>query len=131
MDYTIGPSSDRTYILLTVRGDITRAKAMAQNREAHALGRELGIRCFLVDVTRARNIDSVVDQYDFAYTDMQRTPEIDRGARVATLVAPGDDSHDFVETVAKNSGLNMKLFTDRDEALAWLRGGSRQADGGG
>jgi hypothetical protein len=39
---------------------------------------------------------------------------------VAVVVAQGDHSHDFIETVARNSGLNVKLFTDRVEAMAFL-----------
>lgn len=119
MSCEITASEDGRYILLEVVGEINRRTAMAQNLKAHALGRELGIRRYLVDVTRARNTDTALDDYEFAHRDMQ-TDGIDVGARVAVLVSPGDRSHEFVETVARNAGMNVRNFEDRDQALRFL-----------
>jgi hypothetical protein len=120
MEYSIVPSEDRKYIILTVKGEITREIAMQCNLEAHALGEELGIDRYLTDVTEARNNESVVEKYKFAYQDMQQHAGIDRRARVAMLVSPDDHSHDFVETVTRNSGLDVTLFRSREEATAHL-----------
>jgi len=120
MTYTITPSRDGRYIVLKVFGEINRRIAMKQNVEAHALGRKLGINRYLVDVTEACNTDTVQDSYEFAYKDMNGTEGIDRSARVATLVSPGDHSHDFIETVCRNAGLNVKLFTDPEMARSHL-----------
>ena len=68
----------------------------------------------------ARNTDSIVENYDFAYKDMSETENIDRLARVAILSSPGDHSHDFIETVTRNSGLNVKLFNDPELARLFL-----------
>jgi hypothetical protein len=118
--YTITPATDGPYIILEVTGNINRQLAMQQNIEAHALGKQLRLNRYLVDVTEARNTDSVADSYDFAYKDMSDTPQIDRAARVATLVRPGDSSHDFIEIVAKNAGLDVTLFSDRELAVRHL-----------
>lgn len=120
MKYSISPSEDGKYILLKVNGEMTRAMAMQQNIEAHALGAKLGINRYLTDLTEAANVDSVVNNYEFVNVDMQTEPRINRYARVAVLVSPDDHSHDFIETVAKNAGLNVKLFTDRLEAIDHL-----------
>lgn len=120
MEYSIQVSDDGHYIVLKVLGAINRQSAMQQNVEAHALGKQLGINRFLVDVTESRNTDSIGDSYEFAYTDMKETEGIDIFARVATLVSPEDHSHDFIETVAQNSGLNVRIFRDRKEALEFL-----------
>ncbi|MGD8588874.1 MAG: hypothetical protein PVG22_08605 [Chromatiales bacterium] len=120
MHYEICPSADDVYITLVVKGEITRKVAMQQNLQAHALGKRLGIDRYLVDMTEARNTDTTLDQYQFAYKDMQETPGIDTNARVAVVIAEGDHSHDFIETVAINAGLNVKLFTERDQAIAFL-----------
>ncbi len=120
MDYTISVSGEGKYILLKVKGDITRQSAMEMNLEAHALGRKMGIRNYLVDVTESRNVDSVVENYEFAYVDMRKMEGIDRLARVATVVSPGDHSHDFMKIVASNAGLNVNLFTDMEEAKQFL-----------
>ena len=114
-------SPDGTYIVLTIKGDIDRKLAMRYNMEAHALGKQLDIKCYLVDATESRNIETTFDNYSFAYDDMASAPEIDRSARVALLVSPGDHSHDFVETVSRNAGLDVTLFIDRRLAEAHLR----------
>lgn len=119
MAHRISVSPDKAYILVTVTGEITARSAMEQNREAHALGERLGIDCYLVDVTDARNVDSTVDNYNFAYRDMQ-APPINPRARVALLVRPGDHSHDFVETVSRNAGLDVTIFTNLSEARKFL-----------
>lgn len=119
MTYTIRKSRDGKYIHLKVKGPTTRESAMAHNIEAHALGRKLGINRYLVDLTESRNVESVIDNYEFAYKDM-KTPQVDPAARVAVLVSPGDHSHDFIETVARNAGLDMTLFTNQEQARRHL-----------
>ena len=123
MNYTLIPSADGTFIAIKIKGDIDRRSAMKMNLEAHALGKKLNIRRYLVDATESRNTDSVANNYDFAYTDMKQTGELDRSAIVANLVSPNDHSHDFVETVSRNAGLNMRLFTAPKEAMQFLMAG--------
>ncbi len=121
MAHRLEISADGTHVILTVRGDMTRERAMALNCEAHARGKQHGINRYLVDVTASRNTESPVGNFSFAYEDMARAPEIDRSARVAILVSPGDHTHDFVETVSRNSGLDVTIFTDRSRAEEHLR----------
>jgi hypothetical protein len=120
MSHTIVPSEDKKYIMLTFEREINRGIAMKQFKEAHVLGRKLGIDRYLVDVTAARNTDTTMGQYSFAYDDLHQAEEIDRHARVAVLVSPDDHSHDFIETVTRNAGWQVKFFTDRAKALAHL-----------
>jgi hypothetical protein len=40
----------------------------------------------------------------------------------AILVEPADRTHDFVETVMQNAGRNVRVFHDKDAAIAWLNG---------
>lgn len=120
MSYTIAPSSNGEYIIIKVLTDIDRELAMKFAVDANALGMQLGIRRYLVDVVQSRNVDSVIDQYDFAYTDMQQAARIDKEARIAVLTAPGDASHDFVEIVARNAGFAFRLFVDPLKAEAFL-----------
>ena len=120
MDYTITHSIDGMFIMLKVKGNITRRTAMQLNLEAHALGKQLQVRRYLVDVTEAKNTGTTSENYGFAYSDMQKLEGIDKGARVATLVDPNDHSHDFMETVARNAGLNVRIFKDLDQAKRFL-----------
>ena len=122
MDYTITPADDGPYIIIKTKGEISGQNVMQQNIEAHELGARLGINCYLVDLTEARNTDTDFGNYEFAYNDMQATPGIDRTARVALVVSADDSSHDFPVTVARNAGLNVTLFTDAARAIQHLLG---------
>ncbi|MBN1379153.1 MAG: hypothetical protein JXA04_07935 [Gammaproteobacteria bacterium] len=120
MSYTISPSEDGEYIVLKVNGEIDRVTALRYNLEAHTLGKKLKISKYLFDVTEARHKGSAVEDYQFAHSDMSGMKEIDKTARIATLAAPDDHSHDFIETVSRNAGFDMKLFTRLDEAIQFL-----------
>ena len=88
--------------------------------EAHSLGAELGIYRYLVDLSEARNVDSVTKTYKYAYEGMKTPPGINLNARAAMLVNLEDHSHDFVETALRNAGHNVTLFRDRDLAIRHL-----------
>jgi hypothetical protein len=128
MSHLIQPSEDNAYIIVKITGKIDRTLAMQYNLEAHAIGEKLGISCYLMDLTESRNIDNVVTTYKFAYNDMKHSPGINRSACVSVLVSPDDHSHDFIETVARNSGLDVTLFIDREQAIRHLIG--KQAPAG-
>jgi hypothetical protein len=122
MKYTIRPSEDRRYVLLKIEGNFTAREMMACVVESHSVGKELGVRNYLVDVRKAKNVDTALGNREFAYSDMKQTEGVDPHARVAGLVSPGDHSHDFVATVSANAGMSLKLFTDFDEAICYLCG---------
>ena len=120
MSYKISLSKDGNYIELELEGNITRESSMKPNLESHALGMKLGIHRYLVDATKARNIESVTENYQFAYKDMAPHPGIDRDAIAAFVVSPEDHSHDFIETVLRNAGFSATLFRDRALAIRFL-----------
>ncbi len=93
---------------------------MKRVHEAHMLGAELGITRYLVDLTEARNDDSVTKTYHYAYENMKIPSGINPSARVAMLVNPEDHSHDFVETALRNAGHNVTLFRNRESAIKHL-----------
>jgi hypothetical protein len=113
-------SADGKYIIQKVVGDINSGLALKYNHESHALGHELGINRYLVDLTESHNVESVLGNYEFAYDKMPASAGVDLDAVVALVVEPDDHSHDFVETVARNAGLNVTLFRDRDVAIQHL-----------
>jgi len=120
MKYSIKPSEKGDYIILAVEGEFTGKTFMKCILESHRLGLEMGVHSYLADVTKARNIDSALGTYQFAYSDMKKTKGVDRLAKVAGLVSPEDHSHDFVETAAHNAGMALKLLTDAKEAINYL-----------
>lgn len=120
MDYTITPSEDGQYIIIKVIADITPTIAMRYTTESHKMGREMGIHKYLVDATEAKNISKAFENYRFAYHSSDDIPDFDPLACVAALISPDDSSHDFIETVTKNAGLDVTFFTDREEAVNHL-----------
>lgn len=120
MEYTITLSKDMTYIVQCMQGEFTAKAAMAVAEESHEKGRSLGINHYLVDARGARNVDSTIKNYEFAYTEVDPA-KIDRTAVVALLVGADDTSHDFVETVLRNAGYNVTLFRNLRQAERHLR----------
>ena len=118
--YEIFLSEDRKYIVTKHCGPINGEIIIARALEAHALGNKLGITRHLMDVTEATNIDPLAKTYKFAYENIKKNPGINMGVRVAVLVRPGDHSHDFGETVARNAGQDVTIFRDRESAIAHL-----------
>lgn len=121
MDHEIFVSDDGTYVVLRIIGATGRHR-MAQVVASHELGAKLNINRFLVDLRDALNVDTPVEDYGMAYTDFPATPEVNRAARVACLVSPGDRSHDFLITVFRNSGSWIEKFEDLAQAEVYLRG---------
>lgn len=113
-------AANGVYIVVTASGDYTQERALQNTIAAHALGGKLGINRYLVDLTEARNVETILTNYEYAKKRMWDVPEIDKRALVALLASPADDSHDFAETVARNAGLRVRLFKDRAEAEAYL-----------
>jgi len=120
MLHTTSVSPDGKYIIVDVQDNVTRESATELVTELHVLGKALGINRYLMDFTKSRNIDSTINNYEFAYKDMQDTDKIDRYAKIAALVDPEDHSHDFIETVSKNAGFSLTIFWDRQLAVEYL-----------
>jgi hypothetical protein len=116
MTYSITASDDKKYILVKVTGNISRQLAIQYNLEAHALGKELGIDRFLLDFTECKNTDTVLRNYKYVYDDM-KNPGINQAARTAMLVSSNDHSHDFIEALFKDAGVDVTLFHDRELAV--------------
>jgi hypothetical protein len=119
MEYSIAPSDDGKYIILKVVGEFGRQQALAWHLEAHKMGAEMGIDRFLLDFYKGRNTDTVMRNYTFVSQDM-RTPGINLAARIAMLVSPYDHSHDFIEAMLKQEGVDVCLFYDLEPAIAFL-----------
>lgn len=118
-EYSIAPSDDEKYIILKVVGQFGRQQALAWHLESHKMGQEMDIDRFLLDFTEGRNTDTVMRNYTFVSQDM-RSPGINLKARIAMLVSPYDHSHDFIEAMLKQEGVDVALFYDREPAIEFL-----------
>ncbi len=117
---SLNTSPDGKYIAMKVKGKINGVMMLEYIRKAHELGDKKGISRYLLDMTEARNTDSVANNYQFAYMKVRKLERIHQFPTVAALVSPDDHSHDFVETVLVNAGSNLKIFRDHEAAVRWL-----------
>lgn len=119
MTCTITRQPDERFITLKFVGKLTRKFIFSHTLQAHKLGTQLDVHSYLVDMTEAQNIDTVLNNYQFVHEDM-RNPEIDHFARVAVLVSPNDRSHDFAVLVSQNAANPVRIFHDRTLAKQFL-----------
>ena len=83
------------------------------------LGTRHNINRYLFNLRGAPNIENILPNYQFAYQDMDNFG-FPKNARSVLLTNPDDKSHDFMETVFRNAGFNVRLFSNESSAIAWL-----------
>lgn len=121
MPCTFTLTENGTVLIAKVTGPIDGRAVLDYNKEAHEFALKQGIRRFLIDVTEFKNKASSLDLYHFAYDEMKQLSDLRFKMHVAILTASGDHSYDFLETVLLNTGHKVKLFTERNEAMKYLK----------
>ena len=119
MKFEIALADSRKYVICTVHEPVTTDFALEFGKAASQFARQHGLVRQLYDCRKVRNVDSVFHNYDFAYRDMVNL-ELEHNNRAAILVEATDRSHDFVQTVLRNAGYNVKVFVDEQQAIEWL-----------
>jgi hypothetical protein len=119
MDIETYLSESKKYIVCRARVPITEDTTVLMAVEVAKLVEQTGIKNRLIDVRGMPNLMPVVVNYDLAYQNMEAM-QIERSTKVASLQSPGDTSHEFVCNAIRNSGFNLRSFTDEAEAIAWL-----------
>lgn len=119
MSYTIEISESGKFFRIRVEGEVSVELANEWSMELMELSSVRGIQRYLFDTRTARNVSSMVQNYNFAYHDSHEL-QLSRSARSVILACQEDDSHNFVVTTMRNAGFNVKLFTDESSAVAWL-----------
>ncbi len=118
---SIRVSEDSTYIIMKQTGIINKNLGVAYNIEAHKIAMKYRINKYLVDLTEAKNMDTFINKYEFAYKDIQNLPEIFKKEIVAMVVAPDDHSHDFVEKISRKIGFNVIFFRNIVAAEEYIK----------
>jgi hypothetical protein len=124
MNYEIFKSENGKYMVVQVKGPMSRDLAIEIALELDKKRKMLNVNNMLYDLRDSENVESVTSNYFFAYEDMEKL-NLDKSARVAILTSPSDSSHDFIETVIKNAGYNVCQFKEEKLAIAWLEEGNR------
>ncbi len=119
MAYEIFLSESGEHLIIRVTGKLTIELAAQLLSEAVRRGDNSGIARFLYDVRQSVNVESDLLNYVFAFEDLDKFLP-DKAGRAAILRQPDDISHDFLVLAARKVGYNVRVFTDWDEAVAWL-----------
>lgn len=119
MSYEITIPESGKYVRVRVTAAITIELARQFSKDAASHGVKHNLKAFLFDVREARNVASTLLNYQYAHKEMADM-KLDKTARSAILVSSKDKSHDFIETLSRNAGYNVRLFTDEAAAIAWL-----------
>ena len=106
-------------------GEITAHDLHESTSEFISLEKEKGLNKFLVDTTDMNLASSYIDVYDLP-TKQYLEEKADRKGRVAIIppdCAKTRDTVRFYEDVCRNRGWMVQVFSNRQEAEAWLTGG--------
>ena len=112
------PESD--CIELTVEGTFTMERLKRIAPEVAQLSEQSGCLNILNDMSGANIEISLAEVYS-SPQEMDNSG-ITRTTRRALVVPPDFNQAAFLETVTRNRGHNLKVFTSREEALGWLQG---------
>lgn len=121
--YTISVNSDQHYLLVTVEGWYSLSNTIAFFKTAidHTLLHEK--KSLLIDVNNITGTIPLTDRFKFSESITGYFIEFALGKihRVAIVGQEPIIDHDrFGETVARNRGLNVYVFTDLQQAIQWL-----------
>jgi hypothetical protein len=119
MDYQVSLAASGRYILIKVLVPMTSAVGVRCGADAVRVGAEKQVDRFLFDLRDSPNVQSVVDNYEFAHKEIANFG-FPMTSRSAFLVRPDDKSHDFINTAFYNAGYVTRMFIDEAEAIAWL-----------
>lgn len=102
-----------------MEGDYSLADGLALFQRVAATARERGARLVLVDLVGLVGDIPDLDRYDLGKEGAEILGHVER---LAVVRAPGYRYTGFAVDVARNRGLNIRVFTDRSEAIEWLTG---------
>jgi hypothetical protein len=119
MDYLVSLAGGGRYVLIKVLVPMTSAIGIRCGTDAVRLGSEENVDRFLFDLRDSPNVQSVVDNYEFAHKEITKFG-FPMTSRSAFLVRPDDKSHDFINTAFYNAGYVTRMFADEAAAIAWL-----------
>jgi hypothetical protein len=110
-----------TYLKVTVSGTMESLDDLADFANLlRKLGGEYGLNWVLLDERKLRRPLDILDIYHLAEADITLEAAT-RGVRMACLPHPEDmEFAKNMETVLHNRSVSYRIFTDEQEAEAWL-----------
>ncbi len=120
MNFELSYDEDLDIIRGRLYGKLDAAVAKAVATDLAQLVRKHGCHRFLHDLREAQVTSSTLDLYSIPR--IVKEAGVSGGIKRALVVAEITQDFDFLETASVNAGNQVKLFTDSEAALAWLKG---------
>ncbi len=120
MEYTIAFEEFPDHLRAVIEGESDTYEITQQYwAEVTARCRQANVKRLFIEERLKRQIPTVADTYQAA---AERHEMGLTGVKIAFYDADPEqyDQNLFGELVARNRGINVKVFNDRDEALEWL-----------
>jgi len=117
MPENVRVDEERGIIVVHSFGEVRFEDVASTARELERIFHKRGLNRTLVDAREQESLPSTTKIYQLASGML-------RGMRIALLVGDGfptEAGMRFAETVARNTGLEWKLFTIETEAVDWLK----------
>jgi hypothetical protein len=118
MPFKIEHIADRDYLLVTFTGPITMALVREYMDALLPILEETGCRRLLSDSTHAQLQVTTMDILQFP--KMAETTPLTTELKRAALAPEDTSGYEMYETFSKIQGQDVRVFTDRSEALEWL-----------
>ena len=119
MEYELEYDEALGVIVGRLHGELDAAGARRVASDLAQLVRKHDCRLFLNDLRDANITRSTLEIYSIPR--VVKDVGVPGGMRRALVVGGITEDFEFLETASLNAGNLIKLFTDPDEALAWLR----------
>lgn len=119
MPYKIKIEGGRSWIEVRYFGQVDlRQSLQAASHAVEILRQGQADNRLLFDITEIKSTLRPIEEFHFA-EKLVAMDEL-RDVRLAILQKPGGDENRLLYITATNRGLNLKEFTDRNEAIRWL-----------
>lgn len=121
MAFTINYLAESRVIEICYIGELSKSELVESLFKAGELGKEKLTTLVLTDCTKMTGGHSFFDLYDlFALFEEAQVDHRLKESIVFDAGAPVTEVISFFETAALNRGYNVRIFTDREVAMAWL-----------
>ena len=127
MSYELSFRHDPNYLYVKAKGIRTAENLIAMSKDILAVRDKHGYNKALIDVRQMSGGLGIVDVYKLGTKDFQ---EFRRPGQLKVSIVDSEDNRErfqFMENVAVNMGLNLRIFSDADEAMTWLGVGKSSA----
>ena len=118
MTYKVEQVKDSEYVSLVYADKVTKKEHEEGRDEAAFVLSATGWQRLFVDASRIDAMMSAGDDLEFSSGhQFYHSPEV----RIAVLHRPDElKRFKFIEAIARKQGSDLKVFTDRTQAIGWL-----------